>query len=90
MTFIFISEHFYGPLAYFGSIYFELPQVAAACSGKNLKGFPILPLFHTFKVIFMLIIGIYYDISLIQFLLKRKKTIEPGKYVISINENFIR
>ena len=66
-------------MAYFGSIYFELPQVAAACSGKNLKGFPILPLFHTFKVVFMLIIGIYYDISLIQFLLKRKKTIEPGK-----------
>ena len=75
-----IFEYFnLGLLSFFITLYFDAPTAASNCAGANIKGIPILPMYHFIRVLVALLIGIYFDGKLIKFLKKRNATKEPGQ-----------
>ena len=72
---IYISEYFYTIPIYLSlaNDIVSWPQFAVACSGGKLDGPPFFPIFQMTRVIAFMIVGIFYDLYLVQLLQKRKQ-----------------
>ena len=61
-------------------MYLGIPSGASSCAGLTMENeLSLMPIFQLIKVVFALAIGIVYDVLMIQFLQKRKKSIGPGQ-----------
>ena len=76
---IYCSEHIFGIIYYFGTLYWDWPQIAAVCAGKSQHGLKVVPFFQIVKSTIILMIGMAYDGLLINFLLIKRQKNSTGK-----------
>ena len=67
-------------LGYLASLYLGIPSGASSCAGLTMENeLSVMPVFQIIKLVFVMAIGIVYDILMIRFLQKRKNSFGPGQ-----------